>query len=137
MIVAPKIANARPMKRVFEWLRLKINFSMQNVNKGARVPKNVAFAIVVNFMDSKKRAKCIPNKIPAKYVRFRFSFLSEGCFFIKLINHKMRAPMPIRQKDMVTAGTFSRNLAIIGDVLTESMAMNSNIMILNFNLKFL
>jgi hypothetical protein len=45
----------------------------------------------------------------------------------------MIAPKHILQKEIVTAGTFSRYRAMIGEVLTESMAMKSNINILKFN----
>ena len=53
------------------------------------------------------------------------------------MNHKIIAPKLILQKEMVTAGTLSRNLAMIGDVLTDNIAIHNNIMIFNFNLKVL
>ena len=53
-------------------MRFKIYYSMRKVNKGAKVPRNVAFAMVVNFIEPKNKAKCIPNKIPASSVLFKF-----------------------------------------------------------------
>ena len=137
IIIAPKITIPSPNKRNGECLRFKMNFSMLNVNKGAKVPRNVALAMVVNFIDPKKRAKCMPSMIPANRVLFNCLLFNGVCFLIILINHKINAPKLILQNEMVTAGTLSRNLAMIGDVLTDSIAMNKNSMILNFNLKAL
>ena len=79
-----------------------------NVKRGAKVPKNVAFANVVYLIELKKRAKWIPRNIPAMRVLFRFLFFKGACFLKKLIPHKMRAPKLIRQKEIVTAGTLSK-----------------------------
>ena len=108
-----------------------------NVNKGASVPRNVALAMVVNFIDPKKRAKCMPSMIPANSVCFNCLLFNGVCFLNILMNHKIIAPKLILQKEMVTAGTLSRNLAMIGDVLTDNIAIHNNIMIFNFNLKVL
>ncbi len=50
-----------------------------------------------------------------------------------LKHHKIIAPKAIRQNEIVTAGTLSKNLAIIGDVLTDSIAIKSKKNILEFN----
>jgi hypothetical protein len=39
-----------------------------------------------------------------------------------LYNQSMLAPMAIRQKEIPTAGTAGKSLAIMGDVLTENIA---------------
>ena len=39
-----------------------------------------------------------------------------------LYNQSMLAPMAIRQKEIPTAGTADKNLAIMGDVLIENVA---------------
>jgi hypothetical protein len=43
------------------------------------------------------------------------------------------APKPMRQKDMATAGTLFRYRAIMGDVLTASMAVKSRNRIFSFS----
>ena len=98
IIVAPKMANPKPNKRNFEWCLFKINFSIMNVNKGASVPRNVALAMVVNFIDPKKRAKWMPSIIPANHVRFNCLLFNGVCFLNILMNHKIIAPKLILQK---------------------------------------
>ena len=71
---------------------------MISVKKGANVPKNVAFAMDVNFIDSKKSAKCIPNKIPAIIVLLRLLLLSGFSALIKLNSHKIIGSLKIFYK---------------------------------------
>ena len=52
---------------------------------------------------------------------------------LQLKHHNIIAPKAIRQNEIVTAGTLSKNLATIGDVLTDSIAIKSKKNILEFN----
>jgi hypothetical protein len=75
---------------------------------GAKVPRKVAFAIVVSLREPKNNAKWIPSKKPPNNVLFLFIFVSGGCFLKILIIHRMSAPNAILQNEIATAGTFSR-----------------------------
>ena len=105
---APKIATDNPKIIVGLCLRLKKYFSIKKVKMGARVPKKVAFAIVVSLSDPKNNAKWIPNKKPPNSVLFLLIAVSGSCFLKKLIIHRMSAPNAILQNEIATAGTFSK-----------------------------
>ena len=56
-MMVPKIDRAKPTSNNGAWFRFKTNFSITKVNRGAKVPRKVALAMVVSFMALKKRAK--------------------------------------------------------------------------------
>ena len=51
-----------------------------------------------------------------------------------LYNQSMLAPIVIRQKEIPTAGTSDRSLAMMGDVLTENVASTKRNSILFFEI---
>ena len=57
IIIAPQIANPNPINIPLVCFRFKINRSIIKVNRGASVPRKVAFAIVVSLIDPKNSAK--------------------------------------------------------------------------------
>ena len=108
MMNAPVMAMARPIIIPRACNLLKTYFSIKKVKTGAKVPKKVAFAIVVSLIAAKKRVKWIPKKIPARMVLFRCLGDRECCDFTALHIHKIPAPIAMRQKEIATAGTSER-----------------------------
>ena len=56
--------------------------------RGANVPKNVAFAILVIFNRLKNNAKCIPSKMPAIKILLRLLLL----FTLPCLKNKLYSP---------------------------------------------
>ena len=81
------------------------NFSINNVNAGATIPKTVVFAIDVNFKAPNQKIKCIANDAPAKYTNLEFLGLI-GLYEKKLVySHKAPLAIAILQNAITVAGT--------------------------------
>ena len=53
------------------------NFSINNVNPGATIPKTVVFAIEVSFKAPNQKIKCIAKEAPAKYTNLVLLYFVE------------------------------------------------------------
>ena len=106
---------------------------MSNVKNGAKVPKNVAFAILVILTASKNNAKWIPSNAPAHIVILKFAliFIFPWGFTI-LNNQSTTEAINILQNEIEIAPTPVKALPIIGDVLTDKSAIISKSVIFLF-----